>query len=1573
MYVSYVRLVTNCWGRQERVKRLHIHEPGCDICAQADPSHRSMSGGSALGVQNGKNGGFEKRSAEETKLICAMYDEEASAEPSTSDHFLVFKQAHWSIAASIKWDKVTKIENDGFCIVGDIAVARYLFETFDHQLKTLSFFLNDCEIDSWVEYALKLGEVQPNEQNALLLFLEKYLLERKSTNSLLTLVGESKTFADYAVWSSLNSTEIKGKLQNFPTVLQYSGNIVSNNVADAVWQLVEKNCKTTENIGYSKKDEGKYVELPGAKQNEVVVRFPPEASGYLHIGHAKAAMLNQYYRDIFNGKLIMRFDDTNPAKETEEFEEVILDDLKLLQITPDHWSRTSDHFEQILKYCEQLLEESKAYVDDTEPDLMKQEREQRKESRCRNNSVKRNMELWEEMKNGTTVGQRCCVRLKIDMDSDNGCMRDPTIYRCKTEEHIQTKGKYKVYPTYDFACPIVDSIENVTHALRTTEYHDRDEQYFFILDALKLRKPHIYEYSRLNLMNTVMSKRKLTWLVNEGIVEGWDDPRLPTVRGVLRRGMTVEGLKQFIVAQGSSRSVVMMDWNKLWAFNRKVIDPIAPRYTALLKQSLVAVRIDEVHPHEKSVPKHPKNSNIAGEKIVYYGNEIFIEQEDANLLKENDTITLINWGNAIVKKVVRTSGKVTSAALQLCLENTNFKNTLKLTWLCEEDKREKQLIPIIASHFDNVISKAILGKDEDFKKFICRDSRHDFEMVGEWAMCQINKGDIVQLQRKGFYICDQPYSASSPYTGLPSPLILFNIPDGHVKDLPTGVMATKPASKKVESLQVQAGNVDKKSVVKMKEMQKKDKMEAKNDDLLVNKEVSLLLEIKHLGDAIRKMKSESVEKAVVQVEVEKLKQLKADYELVTGKKWTPNLVNEISNQVDQLAKNDADQANQPGCDKTAMSSAEMLLKIKEVGDEIRRMKSDGLKKRTTTATVETVESGTSSTVEQLDKLLLEIKSVGDDIRQMKSSGVDKKSISKSVEKLKLMKSNFEQLSGKQWTPDLVNAILNPPQSNSTEKKTTIDQLVEENKPDVVKKPPKGSVKVEKQQNEVKKITRLGLETTKEGNFSEWYSQVITKAEMIEYYDISGCYIIRPWAFAIWEAIQAWLDRQIKLMDVANCYFPMFVSQAALEREKSHVKGFSPEVAWVTKSGQSEMSEPVAIRPTSETVMYSSFSKWIQSHRDLPLKINQWCNIVRWEFKHPTPFLRSREFLWQEGHTAHANKDDAVKEVHDILDLYARVYEELLAVPVIKGRKTDKEKFAGADFTTTIEAYIPTSGRGIQAATSHHLGQNFSKMFDIVYEHPETQKKENVYQNSWGLTTRSIGVFTMIHSDNQGLVLPPAVAKVQVVIIPCGITSSLDKSVVKNIQDTCQLLNEELRSGEIRSMCDFRDNYSPGWKFNHWELKGVPLRMELGPRDLNEKQVTLVRRDDGSKMTVSMIGFKADVIKQLLTNIQNSLFSRAKAEMDNCTKVVEKWNDFCDHLEKRCLVMAPFCGAEVCEDLIKKDSTRDESTDPTAPSMGAKSLCIPFNQPKLLQKGEKKCVHPKCNQPAQFYTLFGRSY
>ncbi|CDW59860.1 Bifunctional aminoacyl tRNA synthetase [Trichuris trichiura] len=533
--------------------------------------------------------------------------------------------------------------------------------------------------------------------------------------------------------------------------------------------------------------------------------------------------------------------------------------------------------------------------------------------------------------------------------------------------------------------------------------------------------------------------------------------------------------------------------------------------------------------------------------------------------------------------------------------------------------------------------------------------------------------------------------------------------------------------------------------------------------------------------------------------------------------------------------------------------------------------------------------------------------------------------------MKALKANYKAISGHEWNPGLRDTRAHK------EKKEKGD--------------PNRPVAEPQEKSDLKKQTRLGLEVRKEETFPEWYSQVITKSEMVAYYDISGCYVIRPWAYFIWEQIQKWFDDEIKQLGVSNCYFPIFVSQSALEREKTHVADFSPEVAWVTKSGNSDLAEPVAIRPTSETVIYPSFAKWIQSHRDLPLKINQWCNVVRWEFKHPTPFLRTREFLWQEGHTAYASKEDAVKEVYDILNLYSRVYEELLAVPVIKGRKTEKEKFAGADFTTTIEGYIPSTGRGIQAATSHHLGQNFAKMFEIVYKHPVTQKKEPVYQNSWGLTTRTISVFTMIHGDNRGLVLPPRVAKVQVVIIPCGIT-------------TCNELEETLCNNSVRCTCDLRDNYSPGWKFSHWELKGVPVRLEVGPRDLAEGQVVLVRRDDSSKI-VSPVGCVVDEVKRLLDLMQQSLFNRAKEEMDKFTVVVRNWKDFCARVDDKYIVMAPFCTNEDCEDQIKKDN-------PGAPSMGAKSLCIPFEQPEQLSTGQK-CIHPMCNRPAECYTLFGRSY
>ncbi|KAI5632899.1 WHEP-TRS domain-containing protein [Phthorimaea operculella] len=352
----------------------------------------------------------------------------------------------------------------------------------------------------------------------------------------------------------------------------------------------------------------------------------------------------------------------------------------------------------------------------------------------------------------------------------------------------------------------------------------------------------------------------------------------------------------------------------------------------------------------------------------------------------------------------------------------------------------------------------------------------------------------------------------------------------------------------------------------------------------------------------------------------------------------------------------------------------------------------------------------------------------------------------------------------------------------------------------------------------KKITRLGMEAKKDEDLPEWYSQVITKSEMIDYYDISGCYILRPWSYSIWDRIREFLSPQFKQLGVKDGYFPIFVSKGALEREKKHIEDFAPEVAWVTHSGSSELAEHIAIRPTSETAMYPAFARWIQSHRDLPYKLNQWNNVVRWEFKQPQPFLRTREFLWQEGHTAFRTPDEAGVEVLAILDLYRRVYEDLLAVPVIPGRKSEKEKFAGSDYTCTVEGYVPASGRGIQGATSHHLGQNFSKMFEVVYDDPETHEKAYVYQNSWGITTRTIGVMVLVHGDDKGLVLPPRVADIQVIVVPCGITASSTAEERKTLIDSAKQLVEEFVKVGIRAEGDYRDNYSPGWKFNHWEVK-----------------------------------------------------------------------------------------------------------------------------------------------------------
>lgn len=389
-------------------------------------------------------------------------------------------------------------------------------------------------------------------------------------------------------------------------------------------------------------------------------------------------------------------------------------------------------------------------------------------------------------------------------------------------------------------------------------------------------------------------------------------------------------------------------------------------------------------------------------------------------------------------------------------------------------------------------------------------------------------------------------------------------------------------------------------------------------------------------------------------------------------------------------------------------------------------------------------------------------------------------------------------------------------------------------------------------------------------------------------------------------------------------------------------------------------------------MYPVYAKWVQSHRDLPIKLNQWCNVVRWEFKHPQPFLRTREFLWQEGHTAWATREEAVDEVYKILELYAAVYEKLLAMPVVRGKKTEKEKFAGGDFTTTVEAFIAASGRGLQGATSHHLGQNFSKMFDISFEDPkEPSRREFAHQNSWGLSTRTIGALCLAHGDNVGLILPPRVCAVQVIIVPCGITAKSTDEDKKNLSDKCDSYVALFKDAGLRVKCDDRDNYTPPWKFNHWELKGVPVRMELGPRDLAKKQFIAVRRDTSEKLTFKE-SEAVEKVTELLEKIQDNLYQKASKELEEHLKLSHDWDEFCSLLDQKNIIQIPFCGDIKCEETIKKDSARDQDAEPGAPSMGAKSLCIPMKQPQELPEGTK-CLHPSCQNEAIYYCLFGRSY
>lgn len=478
------------------------------------------------------------------------------------------------------------------------------------------------------------------------------------------------------------------------------------------------------------------------------------------------------------------------------------------------------------------------------------------------------------------------------------------------------------------------------------------------------------------------------------------------------------------------------------------------------------------------------------------------------------------------------------------------------------------------------------------------------------------------------------------------------------------------------------------------------------------------------------------------------------------------------------------------------------------------------------------------------------------------------------------------------------------------------------------------------------MVKEGITVKKSEDFSEWYTQVIQKSGLADYSAVSGCLVFRPESYSIWEQIQQFTDKEFKKIGIQNVYFPLFIPEKFLAKEKEHVEGFSPEVAWVTHAGNTELEERLAIRPTSETIMYPSFSKWIRSWRDLPMRYNQWNNVVRWEFKHPVPFLRSREFLWNEGHTVFATEKEALVEEDEILGIYKKTTEELLALPGIVGRKTDKEKFAGAVFSSSIEHLMP-DGKAIQGPDFHYDGQNFSKAFDITFLNRD-EKKQFAYQNTWAITTREIGVMVAVHGDDKGLVLPPKVAPIQVVIVPI-----FDSKAKEKVLDEARKLEKKIRT-EFRTMLDDREEFSPGWKYNEWELKGVPVRIEIGPKDVKRKQVILVRRDSGKKEAVKINKIVSE-IKSLMDDVHKNIFNKAEDFLKKNMYKAKTYDELKKILKtKSGILQACWCGERSCEDKVKDET-------------GAKIINVPFKQEKIFSG----CI--VCGKKAKVVANFAKSY
>jgi prolyl-tRNA synthetase len=474
----------------------------------------------------------------------------------------------------------------------------------------------------------------------------------------------------------------------------------------------------------------------------------------------------------------------------------------------------------------------------------------------------------------------------------------------------------------------------------------------------------------------------------------------------------------------------------------------------------------------------------------------------------------------------------------------------------------------------------------------------------------------------------------------------------------------------------------------------------------------------------------------------------------------------------------------------------------------------------------------------------------------------------------------------------------------------------------------------------------GITVKKSEDFSEWYTQVVLKTGLVDYAPVKGFIVLRPYGYAIWESIRDLLDRRFKETGHQNGFLPVLIPESLLSKEEDHFAGFTPEVFWVTKAGDNDIGEKLALRPTSETLAYSIFAKWITSYRDLPLKINFWNTALRAEIKATKPFVRTSEFLWQEGHTVHATAQEAEQEVMVILDIYRELIEEYLAVPAIRGFKSDKEKFVGAEYTATLEGMM-ADGKALQMGTSHHLGQNFSKPFEIKYLGKDTQE-HFAWQTSWGVSWRLIGALIMVHGDDKGLIIPPKVAPIQVVVVP--IYRDKDAELVKG---KAAEIAHVLKKTGIRTHVDDRDEYTSGWKFNEWEMKGIPLRINIGTRDMEKGLVEFVRRDSREK-TQHEQSKLAKVADELLQAIQKDLYERAKEMLDGFMSRPTSYDSFKTAVERGGFVAAGWCMAQECEIKIKEET-------------GADIRVMPFDQ----EDKPERCVY--CGKPAKKLAFFGRAY